>query len=294
MTDCEKYLEHIDAYVDETLAEPLKSAIEAHILECEVCGSLVKITRMMRDSASMLLIDPPEGFSAGVMEKITSGAKLSSKKRIFFRPFTLVAACAALALLAYSGDWLGLNTGTDSSSPAPGATMYSATTPATTGTGEAMGGGVTGAPQAKMFAKPSEDEAAAESDPKLNSEIPDSTEAENKATEGSSLMMALPPSGDQKLGINYTQEDAPLVKSADFARGYGFIATVTMPKDTFTAKVRGATLVEGNIYYLAVDSAGFDSFLAGLSTEPLTIDMYTKGVFVILGKPEGLIIITVE
>jgi anti-sigma factor RsiW len=295
--DCEKYLELIDAYVDGTLEEPMKSALEAHLNECEDCGSLVKITRMMRDSTETLLIDPPENFTAGVMAKLHSEAKLPVKKREYWRPLTLVAACTALAILAYTGDWFGINPAKDASTQNLGtAPMYSAAAPSSTADSATGGGtGSVEAPATRSFTVPAEGGSDVAGEQKAEAMLKGAgQENASGAGEASMSLMALPPSADQKLKLNYMDEDAPLVKSSDFVRGYGFIATVTMPKATFDAKIKGATLIEGSTYYLAVDSEKFDTVLKDLSTEDLTVSMYTKGVFVIEGKTTDLLIITVE
>ncbi|MBQ8831459.1 MAG: zf-HC2 domain-containing protein [Oscillospiraceae bacterium] len=106
MSNCEKYLDLISAYFDGEVTDAETAELEAHFEACEECRSILETYREMSAELIEDTEDVPEGFSAGVMDKVAAYEKnISARKQrknlgIAGR-WIGIAACIAIVLVAF-------------------------------------------------------------------------------------------------------------------------------------------------------------------------------------------------
>ena len=106
MSNCEKYLDMISAYFDGEVTDTERAEIEAHLEECAECRSILETYREMSAEIALDTEEVPEGFSAGVMDKIASYEKNKSSGKLrrnlgIAGRWVGVAACIAIILVAF-------------------------------------------------------------------------------------------------------------------------------------------------------------------------------------------------
>ncbi len=111
MTDsCERIMPELSAYLDGELSSQQRQMVKAHLETCPRCRAVLESYRAV--NSQTMTVHPPEGFTRGVMERISREEKPESarkQKRIFpFRYGTAAAAMVALVLLGASGAFDGL------------------------------------------------------------------------------------------------------------------------------------------------------------------------------------------
>ena len=102
MKYCEAYALEISAFLDGELNEEERAAVLAHVEACEGCRAyLAELTAMQAALGGLEEYDAPEGFAAGVMERLhqeSAPAKRHAPRRAWYT----LAACAAVVILAAS------------------------------------------------------------------------------------------------------------------------------------------------------------------------------------------------
>lgn len=106
MRDCEKYLDMISAYADDELNNDEKAELEAHLAVCEECRSLLDAYREISNEMAFDTEEVPEGFSKGVMKKVSSyeknvTARVRKKNIGIAGRWIGIAACIAIVLVAF-------------------------------------------------------------------------------------------------------------------------------------------------------------------------------------------------
>ena len=120
MADCARYREMLSGLVDNTLSDTENKALSEHLEGCAACRALLSVYREITMAAEESMAEPPEDFTAGVMERIKalgnenaatgkpaetgSGAAAGgAKTKKSFKPviisFVAAAACLALVFL---------------------------------------------------------------------------------------------------------------------------------------------------------------------------------------------------
>ena len=106
MSDCEKYLDLISAYIDGELPEQDRADLESHLASCENCRALYDTLTAVSEDMRSDLADPPEDLVENVMAGIRAenGYPLADarprKRRTVIRRAALAAACLAVVILA--------------------------------------------------------------------------------------------------------------------------------------------------------------------------------------------------
>lgn len=94
---CEQYLELISGHIDGENSEAQERALQAHLEHCAHCRALLESYRQMEQGIAALTQEVPEGFAAGVLERLP--VKRAARRRgAWLRPL-FGAAAAALVLL---------------------------------------------------------------------------------------------------------------------------------------------------------------------------------------------------
>ena len=103
MSNCEKYLDLISAYVDGEVTDTEKTEIEAHLEECAECRSILEAYRAISEEVAFDTEEVPEGFADGVMAKVSSYEKKVKNRRNFgiAGRYVGIAACIAIILVAF-------------------------------------------------------------------------------------------------------------------------------------------------------------------------------------------------
>lgn len=100
MKTCEEYMPALSAFADGELNEAEKSALLAHLEQCEACrealSELMLLHAMFEDLPEL---DAPDGFAERVLARIHEDAPIA-KKKPRRRALRTLAACAALVLIA--------------------------------------------------------------------------------------------------------------------------------------------------------------------------------------------------
>ncbi len=100
MADCKKYMDMISCYADGELPEQEQKLLLAHLDGCASCRALLSAYRSIAEAAEETLVQVPDGFAAGVMEKIRKLPRRRSGGWKAVRPviisFAAAAACLAL------------------------------------------------------------------------------------------------------------------------------------------------------------------------------------------------------
>ena len=296
MSDCKEFLEMIDAYVDGELDQTQTIQFEAHIASCEDCGSLVEMTRALRESSTLLLIDPPGHFASDLMEKVKSGAEIKPKKTRSLR-FTLIAACAALAIIAYSTSPLLTSTLTGSAkNNSGGASPQDVNMMIDAATGQSpqlFAAPAAAPPSAGGGGEPAEDPVA-ESGPTLEEQLSLSQSSFSMGgAEGAEFKSNSETTG--LMSIAQSDQDAPMIYSAEFARAYSLIMAATMPEERIKGLSEEFTPVQvDNItYYVSMPNENIQLFISQIEDQEIVLTMFTQGMYVIPGKPETLAMLMV-
>lgn len=96
--DHSAYKEQLSALLDGELDDAAREAVTAHLADCEECRAYFAELTALRDAmGDMDEIEPPEGFTESVMERLY-GEKTRKTRRIW-RRWTALAACAAAVVL---------------------------------------------------------------------------------------------------------------------------------------------------------------------------------------------------
>ena len=107
MSNCVEYPEMISAYIDGELSDADKLRLEAHLIDCEHCSSLLEIYRGISSAINDSLEPAPQSLSEGVMQRIAGvdAAQIASNTKKFKIVGMLMtkvlpaAACLAFLLL---------------------------------------------------------------------------------------------------------------------------------------------------------------------------------------------------
>ncbi len=102
--NCEYFSELISLKIDGEISETQLKELEDHLEHCEKCRETMKVFSMLHEASGELLIDPPDGFSDGVMYKI--GVEKNRKRgasRFLPRLIPLAAIAAAFAFMFFNG-----------------------------------------------------------------------------------------------------------------------------------------------------------------------------------------------
>jgi len=122
---CQQVCEHLSAYIDGALAEPLRRAVEEHVNACPRCAAeLEGLRRTVKLVASLQKAEPPVTFSRDLRAALRARARRGARGAGAFRTglgglrWAPVAAIAIVAVLV----GVGLNSmvGTSLKSPAAG------------------------------------------------------------------------------------------------------------------------------------------------------------------------------
>lgn len=113
MADCKKYMDMISCYADGELPEQEQKLLLTHLDGCASCRALLSAYRSIAEAAEETLVQVPDGFAAGIMEKI---ARLPRRRTSAYmkaiRPviisFAAAAACLAL-VFTVSPQWFDFN-----------------------------------------------------------------------------------------------------------------------------------------------------------------------------------------
>lgn len=101
---CEEFCGEIEEYLDGALAPDEKKRFEEHMSSCPECRAEVDFARACAAAVGeMDEIDVPEDFLGGVHERIRAEKQKRQRYFGFVRRMGAVAACAVIAVAAYSG-----------------------------------------------------------------------------------------------------------------------------------------------------------------------------------------------
>ncbi len=100
---CEEIQERLSEYIEQTLNQEEKSAVEGHLSTCVRCRAESEIlTQSIRTVSDLPPVEPPPGFSRKVMSRIHEEEKPNLWSRLFF-PLEIKIPIQAVSLLLVCG-----------------------------------------------------------------------------------------------------------------------------------------------------------------------------------------------
>lgn len=104
MSKCENYLDLISAYADGELNADEAAELKEHLAVCDECRSILETYRAISHEMLEDTEDVPEGFSEGVMAKVSEYENAGRSKKKILRitgRWIGIAACIAIILVAF-------------------------------------------------------------------------------------------------------------------------------------------------------------------------------------------------
>jgi anti-sigma factor RsiW len=134
MTDCERNLEYISAYLDGELSAAEAAQLQSHLEVCPSCKALLEDLTAIRDNLAEGAVEGlpelPEGLHEQIMDAVRSERKVVSRAPVLWRRWGVLAAALAIVVVSatYGQNMLRMgSTGTaDTATMAPASTNSAA------------------------------------------------------------------------------------------------------------------------------------------------------------------------
>lgn len=107
MSDCKKYAEKINAYIDGALPAAEIAELLSHIERCPDCAKRFESLKIIAFEMRHMQVDIPADLHSSIMAQIKDAKRPS--KRAYTRIFATVAAAAAMTVFLIRGDMFDLN-----------------------------------------------------------------------------------------------------------------------------------------------------------------------------------------